>query len=130
MRADLAGYPCGSLPSEPCVSPGNRPYFRPNANATRGQLAKIVANAAGFQEGPGPQIYEDVPAGNTFFAFINRLSNRLVMGGYPCGILPGEPCLPPGNRPYFRPNNNVTRGQASKIVANTFFPGCDTRVTP
>ncbi|HEX9989324.1 MAG TPA: hypothetical protein VGE45_12705 [Chloroflexia bacterium] len=32
-----------------------------------------------------------------------------------------EPCDDP-NRPYFRPFNNVTRGQASKIVANAFFP--------
>jgi hypothetical protein len=31
-----------------------------------------------------------------------------------------------GNRPYFRPNADVTRGQAAKIVANTFFPGCET----
>jgi subtilisin-like proprotein convertase family protein len=130
MRGHMAGYPCGTMTSEPCVSPGNRPYFRPNANATRGQLAKIVANAAGFQGNPGPQIYEDVPASNTFFAFINRLSNRQVMGGYPCGVLPGGPCMPPGNRPYFRPNNNVTRGQASKIVANTFFQGCETRIRP
>ena len=26
---------------QPCNPPDNRPYFRPNANATRGQLAKI-----------------------------------------------------------------------------------------
>ena len=30
----------------------------------------------------------------------------------------GEPCVPPDNLPYFRPNNNVTRGQMSKIVSN------------
>ena len=30
------------------------------------------------------------------------------------------------NRYYFRPANNVTRGQSAKIVANTFFPGCQT----
>jgi subtilisin-like proprotein convertase family protein len=130
MRGHMAGYPCGTLTSEPCVSPGNRPYFRPMANATRGQLAKIVANAAQFQDNPGPQIYEDVPTNNTFFAFINRLSNRQVMGGYLCGTMPGEPCMPPGNRPYFRWAADVTRGQASKIVANTFFQGCETRIRP
>jgi len=32
--------------------------------------------------------------------------------------------VPPQNRPYFRPNNNATRGQTSKIVSNTFFPDC------
>ena len=36
----------------------------------------------------------------------------------------GEPCVPPANLPYFRPNANVTRGQTSKIVANTFYPNC------
>jgi hypothetical protein len=46
-----------------------------------------------------------------------------VIGGYACGG-EGVPCIPPLNRPYFRPYNNVTRGQASKIVANAFFPNC------
>ena len=38
-----------------------------------------------------------------------------IVVGYSCGG-PLEPCVPPGNRPYFRPNNNATRGQVSKIV--------------
>jgi hypothetical protein len=46
------------------------------------------------------------------------------MSGYPCGG-PGEPC-DPQQRPYFRWGNPVTRGQASKIVANTFYPNCQT----
>jgi len=33
--------------------------------------------------------------------------------------------MPPANLPYFRPNNNATRGQTSKIVSNTFFPDCN-----
>ena len=47
-----------------------------------------------------------------------------VMAGYPCGG-DNEPCVPPGDRPYFRPGNPLTRGQTSKIVANTFFPECN-----
>jgi hypothetical protein len=44
---------------------------------------------------------------------------------------PGEPCLPPISPPYFRPNNNVTRGQTAKIVTSSFFPGCqDPTPTP
>ena len=46
-----------------------------------------------------------------------------IVGGYPCGG-PAEPCVGPTNRPYFRPNNPVTRGQMSKIAAQTFFPNC------
>jgi hypothetical protein len=124
-RGIMGGYACGG-PLEPCVPPGNRPYFRPGASATRGQLSKIVANAANIQDPVSGQFYEDVPPSHTFYLEIMRLTQRGVMSGYACGG-PGEPCVPPGNRPYFRPFANVTRGQASKIVANTFFPGC---VTP
>jgi hypothetical protein len=106
------------------VPPDNRPYFRTNASATRGQLSKIVSNAAGYIEPVVGQSFEDVPPSHTFYEFVERLVGRGVMSGYACGG-PGEPCVPPDNRPYFRPANNVTRGQTSKIVANTFFPACD-----
>ncbi|HYP21187.1 MAG TPA: S-layer homology domain-containing protein [Chloroflexia bacterium] len=118
----ISGYPCGGT-GEPC-QPGNRPYFRPGANATRGQLSKIVSNAAEIEDAVSGQTYEDVAPNSPFYLYIERLSALNVMSGYPCGGL-GEPCQP-GNRPYFRPNADVTRGQAAKIVANTFFPGCDT----
>jgi hypothetical protein len=122
-RGLVGGYQCGLLPEEPCVLPSNRPYFRPNASATRGQLSKIVASARGITTTPTGQTYTDVPSTSTFYLWIEQLSQLAVMGGYNCGTQPQEPC-DSQNRPYFRPNNNVTRGQASKIVANTFFPGC------
>ena len=121
-RGLVNGYPCGG-PGEPC-GPNNLPYFRPNANVTRGQLSKIDANAAGFNDTPGAQQYEDVLPGSTFYDFIWRLSDRGIINGYPCGGT-GEPCGP-NNLPYFRPGASATRGQASKIVANTFFPSCQT----
>jgi hypothetical protein len=119
-RGYINGYPCGGA-GEPC-GPSNLPYFRPNANVTRGQIAKIDSNAAGYNEIPGAQQYEDVVPGSTFYDFIWRLSDRGLVNGYPCGGV-GEPCGP-GNLPYFRPSANATRGQASKIVSNTFFPSC------
>ena len=122
LRGYMTGYGCGG-PGEPCVN--NRPYFRPYSNATRGQTAKIVANAGSFNEPPVGQTFEDVPPTHTFYEFIQRLASRNVMQGYACGGA-FEPCIPPGNRPYFRPGNDVTRGQSAKIVANTFFPGCQT----
>jgi hypothetical protein len=122
-RGYMTGYPCTPGSLEPCVPPTNRPYFRPQANATRGQTAKIVANAALFTEPVSGQTFEDVPPAHTFYEFIQRLANRNVMSGYPCGG-PGEPCVGPQNRPYFRPQNDVTRGQSAKIVANTFYPNC------
>jgi hypothetical protein len=123
-RGILGGYACGG-PFEPCVAPGNRAYFRPGNDVTRGQLSKIVANAAGWTETPTGQTFEDVPPTGTFYLFVERMAVRTIISGYPCGGV-GEPCVTPGNRPYFRPNNSVTRGQASKMVANAFFPGCST----
>jgi hypothetical protein len=119
----IGGYPCGGE-GEPC-GPENRPYFRPFANATRGQIAKVVSSAAGFDTTPAAQMFEDVPVDNAFYAWVERLASREIMGGYECGG-EGEPCGPE-NRPYFRPYRNATRGQSAKIVANSFFPNCTTR---
>ena len=124
-RGIMSGYPCPERPNG--CSPDNPVIFLPNANATRGQLAKIVSNAAGYNEAVSGQYYADVPPtgeGSQFYEWIMRLTNRGVMSGYPCGG-PGEGC-DAQNRPYFRWNAQVTRGQASKIVANTFFPECET----
>jgi hypothetical protein len=124
-RGYISGYPCGGS-GEPCVPPANLPYFRPNNNATRGQISKIVSNAANFNDPPTGQQFQDVAPGSTYYTYTYRLVTRQVMAGYPCGGA-GEPCVPPGNLPYFRPNNNATRGQTSKIVSNTFFPDCNPR---
>jgi hypothetical protein len=123
-RGYISGYPCGEG-GEPCVPPHNLPYFRPNNNATRGQISKIDANAAGFSDPPVGQQFEDVAVGSSFYTYTYRLVFRGVMSGYPCGG-PREPCVPPANLPYFRPNNNATRGQTAKIVSNVFFPDCQT----
>lgn len=120
-RNYTSGYACGG-PGEPCGN-GNLPYFRPNANVTRGQVAKIVSEAAGYSDTPAGQQFEDVAVGSTFYTYAYRLASRNIMSGYACGG-PGEPCNPPNNLPYFRPASTATRGQASKIVGNTFFATC------
>jgi hypothetical protein len=119
----ISGYPCGSSPFELCVPPNNNPYFRPNNPVTRGQTAKIVALAAGWSETPTAQTIEDVLPGSTFYSWVEQMAGRGIISGYPCGGA-GEPCQPPGNRPYFRPNNSVTRGQTAKIVTNSLLPNC------
>ncbi len=126
IRGYINGYPCGG-PGEPCIPPANLPYFRPNTPVTRGQITKIISNAAGFSDAPSGQQFQDVAPGSTFYTYTYRLVTRGVMSGYPCGSPPAGQCVPPSNLPYFRPNNNATRGQTSKIDANTFFPDC---VTP
>ena len=122
-RGYISGYPCGS-PTEPCGA-DSRPYFRPGAYTTRGQLSKIVSESAQYGDAAGEQKFSDVAPDSPFFDWIQRLANRSVISGYACGG-PGEGC-DAGGRPYFRPSENVTRGQTAKIVANTFFPNC---VTP
>lgn len=118
----MGGYPCGGE-GEPCVGSDSMPYFRPSNNVTRGQLAKIVSNAAGFDGTPVGAIFSDVDTDNTFYLWIERLASRGIFSGYLCGG-EGEPC-DNENRPYFRPYNNMTRGQISKVVAGAFFPGCE-----
>ncbi|HEX8600222.1 MAG TPA: S-layer homology domain-containing protein [Chloroflexia bacterium] len=128
-RNVMGGYPCGATASEPCDDQ-NRPYFRPSANATRAQLAKIVSNAAGYVNEVEGQTFADVPPPaeendpSSFYLYVERLAQRGVIGGYPCGDA-SEDC-DNQNRPYFRPSNLVTRAQAAKIVANTFYPNCQT----
>jgi hypothetical protein len=123
-RGVISGYPCGGV-GEPCDGQ-NRPYFRPGANATRGQIAKITALTAQIPD-PVPstrQTFADVPPSNPFWLWIEQLVGRGIISGYACGG-PGEPC-DNQNRPYFRWGNPATRGQLAKIAANTFFPACQT----
>ncbi|MEO5952238.1 MAG: S-layer homology domain-containing protein [Chloroflexia bacterium] len=124
-RGIVSGYACGSTPAEPCYGPGFPLYFRPGASATRGQIAKIVAEAKGYTGPPTTQRFQDVPSTSTYYRWIENLATAGAMNGYPCGG-PTEPCVGPENRPYFRPGANATRGQLAKIVTITFYPGCDT----
>jgi hypothetical protein len=113
-RGILGGYPCAGA-NEPCVPPGNLPYFRPGNTVTRGQLSKMESLAFNFQEPVSGQSFEDVPPDSTFYEYVQRMASRSIINGYPCGGS-GEPCIPPDNRPYFRPGNDVTRGQTAKMV--------------
>jgi hypothetical protein len=65
---------------------------------------------------PDGQCFADVPSGNPFYTFINRIYQQDLVTGYPCGGL-GEPC-DPESRPYYRPVNNVTRQQMAKFIDN------------
>jgi hypothetical protein len=122
-RGYVSGYPCGQSQSEPCVPPNNRPYYRPGGGATRGQISKVIALAASMAEPNGPQQFEDVLPASTFYTYTQQLAGQGIVEGYECGGA-GEPCVPPGNRPYFRPNAGATRGQTSKMVSAAFFREC------
>jgi len=81
--------------------------FKPFNNTTRGQLAKIVVLAEGwsFYAPPAPR-FRDVPTGDPFYAYVETAYSHAIISGYDCGA----GCLE------FRPGNNATRGQISKIV--------------
>ncbi|MDQ2806267.1 MAG: S-layer homology domain-containing protein [Chloroflexota bacterium] len=91
--------------------------FRPLNNATRGQISKILVAAVGITDTitSGQQTFADVPATNVFWLPIERMAGRGIVGGYGCGTTAGEPC-DGQHRPYFRPANNVTRAQLSKMI--------------
>jgi hypothetical protein len=120
-RGIIGGYPCGGS-GEPCGA-GNLPYFRPGASTSRGQIAKIVSNTAGYNDDPQGQMFEDVPVGSTFYAWVQRLAERSMMSGYECGSVPNAPCVPPANLPYFLTANDGTRAQVAKIVGNALILG-------
>jgi S-layer family protein len=104
------GYPCGG-PGEPCDGQ-QRPYFRPNASVTRGQIAKMIVNGKGWTRyTPSSPTFRDVSTNSTYFGYVERVANYGVIAGYPCGG-PGESC--PGV--YFRPSGTTTRAQGSKII--------------
>jgi len=126
-NAIVSGYNCGG-PGEPCDSQ-NRPYFRPYANVTRGQLSKIDVVAAGWAlVNPSNPSFEDVVPNTAFYEFVETAYCHGIISGYNCGG-PGEPC-DSQNRPYFRQYNNATRGQIAKIVYLSVTGSATCGVTP
>lgn len=95
----IGGYACGG-DGEPC--PGT--YFRPGNDITRSQIAKIVVLAKGWplQDPPVPT-FSDVPPGSTFYTYVETAFAYGIIGGYQDGT--------------FRPGNNATRAQLSKMLA-------------
>jgi S-layer homology domain/Carboxypeptidase regulatory-like domain len=77
--------------------------FRPNANVTRSQLTKIVVLAHSWTlSNPPSPTFSDVPAGSTFYTYVETAVAHQILSGYQDGT--------------FRPANNATRGQISKIL--------------
>jgi len=112
----INGYDCGG-PGEPCDAQ-HRPYFRPFAYVTRGQLTKIIVGAAGWAlRNPSQATFADVPPASPFYPYIETAVCRQIISGYTCGG-PGEPC-DAQQHPYFRYGNNAVRGQIAKIVYGT-----------
>jgi hypothetical protein len=77
--------------------------FRPFANVTRGQLAKIAVESARMENlSTDVPSFSDVPVGSTFYNYIETAYANGILSGYADGT--------------FRPNNDATRGQVAKII--------------
>lgn len=108
----VSGYTCGVAPAEPCDS-ASRPYFRPVNLVTRGQIAKITVIAAGWSPiSPAMPTFNDVPSSNIFYSVIETVACHGAVSGYGDGT--------------YRPGNNATRGQISKIVYLSVNPPATT----
>jgi len=80
--------------------------FRPNQNVTRAQVAIITLRARGYTIlTPTNPTFSDVPNSNFAYAAIETLAARGIINGAACS---GSQC--------FRPNDNVRRGELSKVV--------------
>src|SRR5207302_594955 len=113
----------GYTSSPPCAVV---PYFLPGNPVTRGQVSKMISNAASFTDviPTTRQTFTDVPLSNPFWLYIERLVQHGAISGYDTS----PPCT--SGIPCFLLTNNSTRGEPAKIVANTFYPGCQTPARP
>ena len=96
----VSGYACGG--TNPQTGPPNRatgpagPTTGPATNVTRGQLTKIVVAppAAGWTLlNPATATFSDVPAGSTFYPYVETAVCHGVVGGYTDGTF--RPSNPP-----------------------------------
>ncbi len=104
-----SGYHAGVLSgfdATTCQQQGQAyPCYLPNRAITRGQLTKLVVNAAHyplFTPTGGQPSFSDVPPSNVFFASIETAHHMGVINGYPDGT--------------FRPNNVIRRDEMAQIV--------------
>jgi hypothetical protein len=86
--------------------------FRPYANVTRAQVAKMVVIAAGYKPiSPATPSFSDVPVGSAFYSYIETARANDILSGYDDGT--------------FRPEAQATRGQICKAVDLAAFPPQD-----
>ncbi len=82
--------------------------FRPNDDITRAQLCKVIVLVRHWDitTGDGPH-FKDVPTTDVFYGYIETARAWSVVSGYEDGT--------------FRPGNNTTRAELTKIVYNTLL---------
>lgn len=100
----ISGYECGTG----CLK------FRPNSDITRAQLTKVIVLAEAWAlQTPAQPTFTDVPAGDSFYAYVETAYAHNIITGYSCGT----GCLE------FRPTNSATRVQICTIIYNAMYVG-------
>lgn len=83
--------------------------YRPYVDVTRGQLIKILVLAFGVSGWtPSTPTFADVPPAHPFYPYIEAAAHAGIVSGY----------TETDGSFTFRPYNNMTRGQATKALAN------------
>ncbi len=126
-----------NLPKERDEKVKNRlPGYRTIGKGTATVLALLALlltlssmNTAAAPSGPGKesksisrpndtvQHFQDVAVGSFWYNYTSILYTQGIISGYICGTPPAGACVPPDNLPYYVSNDNVTRGQMSRYVA-------------
>ncbi len=85
------------------------PCFKPENYISRAEMARMVVNAAGWNDNPrADNTFQDVPTTHWAYSYIESLARHgAIAGSVSCG--PNKPC--------FRPGDNATRGE----IAQTLF---------
>jgi hypothetical protein len=88
----------------------------------------MLSQAGGFQDSisSATQTFEDIPNSHPYWLYVERLNLHGIANGYTCGQADYEPCGPT-NRPYFRPQSLLLRGDALKMTVLAFpnnLEGC------
>jgi hypothetical protein len=92
--------------------------YRPSVAATRALAMRALVNAAEFAPvQTAKPTYNDVPPAHWAYSYVETAAAHKVVSAYPCGAS-DEPC--PGT--YFRPEQNITRGQLARTLYQAFAP--------
>lgn len=95
-------------------------YFYPGNPVTRGQMSKMVSNAAGYTDsvaGRTPS-YSDVATTDTYFQYVERLVMHAVNAEYPPGVYPQPNCP---SQPCFFTYSNAKRADIVNYISAAYL---------
>ena len=85
------------------------PCYGPNVQISRVQVVVIVQRVRAYTSfTPSTPTFRDVPAGSFGYGAVETLVGR--------GVISGAACVAPQSGLCFRPNDNIRRGELSKVV--------------